>query len=462
MLDLTAEADEILAASPYVTEGRLFKKCDPKRASLYTAFSALSFISGASSLRVLKGLLSKGVAIYNVDFLHAKIVMINGEHFSLGSQNLTVRGRRTNIEASFVSGADTSTKEVKEFFARIHKNARPISAQEIAEMEKMIEPWMEKFKKIEQAADGIDQFLEAKRELREKLKKRMRAALEKKRREEQEQAKREAEEQAKRVLAEQAKREAERLAAQDRSERMKRAVLLLNKFVEKAPVPPEARLVASVRRLTNPPKNYFGPDTHTDSLVPVDRNRDFCQLLKAIGVTPMMKYRYLVFDRDTGKLGFVRFNKTQWTFFANGLLPSETVKIANFAWNIEIRFDWDHVKDLARNGSVILYVESLGSAKKIQVASIGFAFSVTGIEMEDLVVESTEKLGHWSKAIKVKSLRNELVKEALESYLLKHLTKQFKFSRNLHGKQAFHFFGQRHPITYLEPVPKRGFFGMVL
>src|SRR4051794_4818619 len=120
MLRCAAKANEVLAASPYVTDARLFNGCGAKVARLYTDFSTLNFIAGASSLRVLKKLLNDGVAIYHVAFLHAKTVLIDGEHFSLGSQNLTVRGRRKNVGANFVAGSDTPSKEVQKFFDRLH------------------------------------------------------------------------------------------------------------------------------------------------------------------------------------------------------------------------------------------------------------------------------------------------------------------------------------------------------
>lgn len=452
MLDLAAQADEILAASPYVTEGRLFKKCDPKRARLYTAFNALSFISGASSLRVLKGLLSKGVAIYNVDFLHAKVVMINGEHFSLGSQNLTVRGRRTNIEASFVAGANTPTKEVKEFFARIHTSARAISAQEIVEMEKLIEPWTKKFKEIEQAADGIDQFLEAKRRMRETLKKRMRAALEKKRREEQEQATREAEEQAKLVLAEQAKREAERLASQERSEKMKRAVLRLNKFFDETPVKPEAGLIASVKKVINNSTGSGGWfSTSTESLFPIERTRNFEQLLRAVGVTPRRFSRYLVVNVDDGKLGFVRFAKTRWTYFENGLAPHELLPISGVTWKVEIDFDWSSEGSRLRNGVAYLRSPDEGSPR---IATVGIAFSITGLELNDIMVEPAANFGKWAFVLKDRVLNESKAQDALKTYLSKILTRPFKYKENLRGREASSFFKMLHPSQFLVQAHK--------
>ena len=67
--------------------------------------------------------------------LHAKVILIDSKWFSVGSQNLTRRGRSKNLEASFVSGQDASSADAAAFFKRIHGHARRITLTEIVAME---------------------------------------------------------------------------------------------------------------------------------------------------------------------------------------------------------------------------------------------------------------------------------------------------------------------------------------
>jgi hypothetical protein len=433
MIESASTAEEIQASSPYVTDARLFKKCDPEVARLYTDFSALLFITGASSIRILKTLATRGIRIFHVDSLHAKVVMIAGEQFSVGSQNLTVRGRRKNIEASFISGCDTSTSEIRRFFEEIHCKARPISLQEINEMDKLVAPLARKFKEIEKAAKGIDLFLDAKRKLREKIKRRMKAALEKKKREEQEARKR-AEEEARKTAEERSKKE--------RSERMRRALADFEKFFRKGDEVKSSRLTARVKVLTNHPRDFmFGRTTSTQSLVPLDRSQNFEQLLKSIGVTPMRYYRYLIVDRTSGKLGFVRFAKGQWTFFASGVRPHQKIMIGGFPWSAEIKFDWRSGGNQSNNGDVHLYVSPLGSDKRIRVASAGFTFSIGGVQLDELVMAPDETLRQFRHLPKVRDFDSVVASRPLQEFLMQHLTKPFKFSSNSIGEQANNFFG---------------------
>jgi hypothetical protein len=415
MLVNAAKASEVLAASPYITDGRLFKRCNAESARLYTDFRALNFVTGASSLRVLKKLHSIGVAIYHVGFLHAKVVLVNDEHFSIGSQNLTVRSRRKNVEASFVSGSNTPKQEVRGFFKRIDKIARLISMEDLLEMEKLIVPWIRKFKEIEKNSQGIDLGVELARIGREE------------------------EERAKRAALELAKRETAQPA--QRSEMMKRALSSSKSFFAQTRLTASNHLIASVRKLTN-----TGPlrdVTSTKSLVPVYRNQNFEQILAAVGISPKPFSRYLILNTDDGKLGFVRFAKTQWTFFGAGVSPTDRLSVGGFTWKVEIDFDWTPEGVLLHNG--IAHLRGCYDNCP-RLASVGFAFSITGIELSDLTISPQSQLGSWGFIFEQQKMDVTETKIALKTYLLSHLTVPFKFKHNLYGKQASDFFG--HFSTY--------------
>ncbi|MEP2774435.1 MAG: phospholipase D-like domain-containing protein [Luteolibacter sp.] len=429
MLDQAAAATELLAASPYITEDRLFARCEPSVAHLYTAFNALNFISGASRLGVLKNLLTAGVKLYHVDSLHAKVVLVDGQHFSLGSQNLTVRGRRINKEASFVSGDESPSEEIRDFFDFIKKSARLITIEDILKMEELIEPWMPKFRKVERGAREIDQEIEKTRLEREEAEQHLKEEESKIR------FKKAKEELAKKIQGRMEK---------ERRERMLNALDLFEKVFDQPSNRPVSSLLAKVKTLKNPPKNFFSSTTYTQSLVPVDRDHNFGQLLRSIGVHPKPYFRYLIFNRDTGKLGFVRYAKTQWTFFANGVSPRDLLPVGSHRWKVEIKFDWVRNKDTPSNGTVHLHLAPRWGSEPIHIFSIRFTLSVDGVFLDEPNITEAGILDFVDDY----TLDLPEIKMALNNYLPSRITTPFKFEHNKHGKQASDFFDYDSPKTY--------------
>lgn len=438
MLRESVKAHRILAASPYITEDRLFKRCDPKAVTLYTTFDALTFASGASSIRILKLLSKKGISIFQVQSLHAKAVLIDGKSFSLGSQNLTRRGRKENLEASFVSGHDTPTAEVEAFFARIHSVARPISLHDIVTMEKLIARLLKKFKELELEANAVDEAVEASRVKREATLARMRAAQERKRREAQERARQEAEkateqEKQKRLLSQPAMH-----GQGTGSGEMRRAISNMRRLFDRPDSAPDSRLIAAVKRLQNG-TGWF--TTSTQSLQPVDRDRDFLQLLRSIGVKPKRLSRYLVVNTDNGRLGWVRFAKTRWTYFGQQLSPHETLPLGRFHLKTKIVFNWDELASGVGNGTIHL---SPPSNTGRTIASVRFAFSVSGVELVGDPDFNVEKIGMWNVLLKRELTTRSEFSSSLIEYLVGILTMPFRYQENLYGYQASEFFKGTH------------------
>ena len=100
------DSSRIRIASPYVTSRRLLNRCPQEGIELFTDFNAMSFITGASKLEVLKSVVVQGSKVFHVHDLHAKVILIDDLYFSLGSQNLTTKGCKT-VKASFISGSDS-------------------------------------------------------------------------------------------------------------------------------------------------------------------------------------------------------------------------------------------------------------------------------------------------------------------------------------------------------------------
>lgn len=99
----TAE-EEVVAFFPYVTSIQVINKIpDSVRLHLYTVFSIENFASGASCFHVLKKIFRRpDTSVYHLEGLHAKLVFVDDELVSVGSQNLTARGKK-NREATVLS-----------------------------------------------------------------------------------------------------------------------------------------------------------------------------------------------------------------------------------------------------------------------------------------------------------------------------------------------------------------------
>lgn len=399
LLTKAVAAKQVWASSPYVTDTRLFKAATKSAARLYIDFSAIHFISGSSSLEVLTLLLRSKVEIYHVACLHAKVILIDAIWFSVGSQNLTQRGRSMNVEASFVSGQDSSSADVAAFFKRIHANARRISLVEITAMEKLVTPWRAKFKAIREAATLMDSQIEAK----------------------------------------QARQSALALAAR----RMRKARSQLKQFLNEAEPTPRNHLTAVVRTIHHPwnslTLNGIGKGA-TESLVPCDPKQDFEALFKGLGIYPRRLHRYLVIHEETGQLGFVRFGKTRWTFFANGLQCNEPLILGDHELRMTINFDWKPAKESPRNGVVDLRACD-DQEKSPILASVDLAFTTTGVELG--VIECTGEDPALANYLASHPQEVASAHATLKKRLFTQLTEPFVFERNLAGREALSFFGKR-------------------
>ena len=121
--------------SPYITSPLVVESlavADRKRAEVYTRFDLEAFAAGASSIQALEAILKAGHPLFDVPFLHAKVVIADGVVATVGSQNLTARGTK-NREASVVV---TDSSEIAALRANTEQwiaDASPITAEMIAD-----------------------------------------------------------------------------------------------------------------------------------------------------------------------------------------------------------------------------------------------------------------------------------------------------------------------------------------
>jgi hypothetical protein len=95
----------ILVFTPYLdyTLVKLLSKNERNiKKEIVTSLEGENLFQRGYQLKALKDLSNSGVVIKNLDGLHAKVLLIDNEFISLGSQNFTARGRK-NKEAGFLS-----------------------------------------------------------------------------------------------------------------------------------------------------------------------------------------------------------------------------------------------------------------------------------------------------------------------------------------------------------------------
>ena len=397
MLAEAENAKRILAASPYVTCDRLFSNSNAAAKILYTDFRAISFVSGSSSLATLRSLLVSGVKLFHVPTLHAKVYWIDGACFSLGSQNLTLQGKK-NIEANVVSGTETNSDSISQFFNNLEPHAVALSSADLDLMEELTAELAIDFNRIASEAAEADKKVAQAMKLRKERE------------------------------------------ARQRRDKMTATLAELIKTLESSQTDNLSSVRATVRRLTNVSTDEWGntSETHTNSLVPTT-NIGFLGLIKDLRVPAKRLSRYLLINEDTGKLAFVRLAKTRITYFSSGLRTGSPFRFEEFSAIVAINFEWDLLKLAERSGSIELRSEE--SAKAESLATADFTFSLAGINIFNVELTISGVFARMGSA----PLDQVLKGTEFKAYLVKHLTTPFTFKTALHGESALDFFAVSHP-----------------
>lgn len=156
---LSATAASIKIFSPYIT-GRQTLQLASRHpsAEVYTVFDAELFVAGASSLHELRALIEAEVAVYHLPDLHAKIVWIPDSFLSVGSQNLTNRGRQ-NREATVAIDHDPWMSDVEKELQLWLANRLAISIEMIDDMAEAVDPLLEDSRRRRAAHDETNKAI---------------------------------------------------------------------------------------------------------------------------------------------------------------------------------------------------------------------------------------------------------------------------------------------------------------
>ena len=138
--ELRQARQRVVVLSPYITSplAELVLGCAlPNICEIYTVLSVETFVVGASSIDTLIELQKRGYSLYELEGLHAKIVIVDESFASIGSQNLTQKGK-SNLEASVAISEPGLVTEIANGIQPWLLGSRPITRQILADIEEKV------------------------------------------------------------------------------------------------------------------------------------------------------------------------------------------------------------------------------------------------------------------------------------------------------------------------------------
>ncbi len=157
--EIIQASDKVIILSPYLTSKTaeivlenldIIENCE-----IYTVFSMENFVSGASSLRTVKILSQRGLKLYHLPRLHAKIILVPQKFVSIGSQNLTRNGVK-NKEASVVICNPQEVAKIEKRLDSWIAQRQLISSGMLDEAEKSFLALRRKFCAIQREANNLE------------------------------------------------------------------------------------------------------------------------------------------------------------------------------------------------------------------------------------------------------------------------------------------------------------------
>lgn len=120
--------------------------------SIITCLEGDNLFQRGYQLNVLKELIEKGHSVNNLEGLHAKIIVIDSDKVSLGSQNFTRRGRR-NKEAGMSSQMSFAHSELLIILEKWKIQSKEISKEMLVELISYIEKNEEEISALKKTFD---------------------------------------------------------------------------------------------------------------------------------------------------------------------------------------------------------------------------------------------------------------------------------------------------------------------
>jgi hypothetical protein len=363
---------------------------------LYTVFEANLFASGASQIGTLKRIAMDGHKLFHVHTLHAKILLTR-KCATVGSQNLTERGAVRNIEASAVIRDPVSIKRLRTEVEELVASAKPVSLEQIIEMERALPPLRRAFRSFEKSSKSADAVISEKERGR--------------------QAERDKAAQLRREEAERAERLAQILGRSEQSSR--RVELQLRR------PRPQNRSYQTLlcRRLVNDITRW----TLGDESVRLFRRN-----------------RYLVLMATTGRLAWVAVNKTRLSQFGTGLSGS-FMELAGERFGVS----FDSIEDDPA-ANVEFRLHPIPNEPSVTLRAW---FDIESIKLREPGTQDVNA-GDGAKWLK-KQLDDH--REEMGSALVERLLQPFTYERNLAGNPPTKFIATGEE-SFLLQLHRRGEF----
>ncbi|MNM47816.1 hypothetical protein D3C81_587900 [compost metagenome] len=144
--------------SPYLTGSAALEIAQlGKSAKVYTLVNVQVLASGASSYSAIKALLKKKIPVYYLPNLHAKMVVAKDRFVTLGSQNFTERGAGANFETNVrVRGV---SKGVEALVAKMERKATLLTPGFLESVNNAAKALADQYKALREQADELDRDL---------------------------------------------------------------------------------------------------------------------------------------------------------------------------------------------------------------------------------------------------------------------------------------------------------------
>jgi small subunit ribosomal protein S16 len=196
--------------------------------------------------------------------------------------------------------------------------------------------------------------------------------------------------------------------------------------------------IAEIRTLNN--QGEWGEITTTSSLVPTDAT-SMTDWPYPDNITFKKFHRYILVNRDTGKIAWARIAKTRITYYCNSIQWPDAIIIGGRSWNVTYRAIWDDIEADQSNLSIKLTVPYSSDDATLTIRTW---FNLTDIDILDSTIAATSQRDKDSCA----SLESFIGIQEMDfkEIILNHISQPFKYTSKLVGVQASQFFEATHGI----------------
>ncbi|WP_081702962.1 phospholipase D-like domain-containing protein [Desulfuromonas sp. TF] len=166
--EISGVKGKLIVLSPYITSKTaelVLDKYSGEECDVYTTFKSESFISGASSLDALKSIIKMGLSLWEIQGLHAKMIISPDGFATIGSQNLTFKGTK-NLEASIYIKDREQINHILNNLSKWLSLRREITLQMILDLEEALTEIRDDYLDIIQKLDTFEHLIREKEDLR--------------------------------------------------------------------------------------------------------------------------------------------------------------------------------------------------------------------------------------------------------------------------------------------------------